>query len=601
MPSEIDALIAEELRHTPTIESDVPEDKHLKIEIDQEAPLEQWRFLPWHEKMSEPSRLAALRLNALGSLYFFGKVVLKMDRFVGHLHGKWAKSLEVADLRLVLEAPRDHLKTSLGSVTLPIWWALPFDSKEEDWMRALGYGDEWVRHMKRLHSVNNRTIIASQTEENIIKIGIRIDAQYKSNDLFRDVFHDLIPGTGANWNQSSMTHKRNSSSGEGTYDLISAGSALQSRHYDKAVEDDLFGEKALYSPSVAEQVIEWHQRLPGAFDTDKLAPGFRNLELIIGNRWGMYDFNGWIRENNPTFRFERHSALGGCCDEHPAGEPIFPEEFSAERLNDLRIRFGPRGFAAQYLNQPITEEECTFRDAWLGKIRLFQKECGIDVYGEPQKKTVIEHIPGKSGVVRQDIAVSDLDRILILDPNHGGETGRARHAAIVVGVRRQDGKKGQKELYLLESWAKAVSHDAMAAHVGQMALRWHANTFYVETIAGQDGWLRYFERDLYDKNPKMIVRALPKERGAGAKERRILSMSPLYERGQVHVRASGGGVEDFMQEYSMHPQAKTVDLLDCMGYLFNIVETAEVDMSRWKENYERDMDRRRRSVGKAGY
>lgn len=604
MQSGMDALIQEELRLTPAVGDEcdaIPEEQKNKFEIDEIQEPEEWKFLPWHDGMSDQARLLALRLNSLGSAYFFGKVVCGMDRFVAHLHGKWLKTLSDPALHLVLEAPRDHLKTSCGSVVLPMWWSLPFGSKEEDWMRALGYGDEWIRHMQRLHSVNNRTLIASQVEENIIKIGIRIDNQYKSNELFRDVFHDLIPGTGANWNQLSMTHKRSSHAGEGTYDLISAGSALQSRHYDKAVEDDLFGEKALYSPSVAEQVIEWHQRLPGAFDTDKLAPGFRNLELIIGNRWGMYDLNAWIRENNPTFRFETHSALGGCCKSHPSGAPIFPEEFSIERLNDLKIRFGVRSFSAHYLNQPITEEECSFREAWLGRIRLFHKEVGVDTVGKPQTRTVIEHLPGKSGIIRQDIPIGELDRILILDPNHGGETGRARHAAIVVGIRRQDGRKGQKEMYLLESWAKSVSHDAMASYVGQMAMRWHVNTFYVETIAGQDGWLRYFERDLYDKNPKMIVRALPKERGAGAKERRILSMSPLYERGQVHVRASGGGVEEFIQEYSFYPQAKTVDLLDCMGYLFNIVETAEVDMSRWKENFERDMDRRRRSVGRAGY
>ncbi len=573
-----------------------------KFEIEDNLPLEQWRFLPWHTGLSEGARLTALRLNSLGSAYFFGKVVCGMDRFVAHLHGEWLRTLSDPALHLVLESPRDHLKTSCGAVVLPMWWSLPFDAKEEDWMRALGYGDEWIRHMRRLHSVNNRTLIASQTEENVVKIGMRIENQYKSNNLFREVFHDLIPGTGANWNQLSMTHNRTSHAGEGTYDLLGAGSALQSRHYDRAVEDDLFGEKALYSPAVAEQVIEWHQRLPGAFDTDRLAPGMQNLELVIGNRWGMYDLNDWIRKNNPAFRFETHSALGGCCPRHPQGQPIFPEEFSVERLNALRVRFGARSFAAHYLNQPITEEECNFRESWLGRFHLFHKDMGMDTQGKPQQRTVIEHLPGKSGIVRQDLPVSELDRILILDPNHGGESGRSRHAAIVVGIRRQDGRKGQKEIYLLESWAKSVSHDAMASHVGQMALRWHVSTFYVEVIAGQDGWLRYFERDLYDKNPKLVVRELPKERGAGAKERRILSMSPLYERGQVLVRSSGGGVEDFMLEYTYYnPQAKNIDLLDCMGYLFNIVETAEVDMRKWRMNFERDMDRRRRSIGKAGY
>lgn len=198
----------------------------------------------------------------------------------------------------------------------------------------------------------------------------------------------------------------------------------------------------------------------------------------------------------------------------------------------------------------------------------------------------------------EDVPLADLKRVLILDPNHGGEKGRARHAAVVVGYRKHQGKN---EIYLLQSWAKAVSHDQMAGTVKKIAERWHVERVYVETIAGQDGWLLYFERELRESLPQTAVESCPKERGAGAKERRILSMSPLYERGQVWVRTAGDGVEDFMYEYEYHPNGTTVDLIDAMGYLFNIVETQQVDGALWQRQYNKDMEQRRRSIGRAGY
>jgi hypothetical protein len=267
-----------------------------------------------------------------------------------------------------------------------------------------------------------------------------------------------------------------------------------------------------------------------------------------------------------------------------------------EKLHELRVRFGIRNYSAHYLNQPVTEEECSFRKAWLRKYRLFRKQMGFKVDGTPIERTMLERIPSDSNSMLEDVPLSELTRVLILDPNHGGEKGRARHAAVVVGYRRFQGKK---EIYLLQAWAKAVSHDQMAGNVKKIAERWHVERVFVETIAGQDGWLLYFERELRASLPQTFVEACPKERGAGAKERRILSMSPLYERGQVWVPVTGA--EDFLHEYEYHPNGTTVDLIDAMGYLFNIVETQEVDGALWKRQFGMDMERRRRSIGSAGY
>lgn len=559
----------------------------------------QWKHLPWGKEVSPKARKTALRLNSLADPYFFAKVVLGQTRMVEHLHGNWLNRLSDPNLHLVLESPRDHLKTSCGTFALPIWWALPFEAREEDWMVELGYEDEWIRYMKRIHSRDLRITIAIETEPNAVKIGYRFDNAYQRNEMFRTVFSDLLPETGAVWNQLIKTHKRSKqSSGEGTFNFIGVGTALQSNHMDRAIQDDLFGEGALYSQSERDKTIEWHQKLAGTFDTDFGSETGMNLELVIGNRWAINDLNGWIRQNNPLFQFETHSAEGGCCERHPAGQPIFPEEFTMERLNHLKVRFGGKFYSSHYLNNPLSEDQCAFRKQWLRRFRTYQKEFGTDQSGTPLKKTYIELLPMDGQTVTEDFPVSTLERLLVLDPNHGGEKGKARHAAIVVGWRKHEGKK---QLFLLESWAAAVSHDRMIGEVVKLAERWHCQKLYVETIAGQDGWRFFFDRQMKDKMPSLMVDELPKERGAGAKERRILSMSPLYERGQVAVRNSGGGVEEFLKEFEYYPNGTTVDLIDCMGYLFNIVEQQTVDMGLWKAQYERDMERRRRSIGKAGY
>jgi len=46
---------------------------------------------------------------------------------------------------------------------MPMWWALPFNERDERLMRGLGYGDEWIAWMQRVHDQNTRTLIAMET------------------------------------------------------------------------------------------------------------------------------------------------------------------------------------------------------------------------------------------------------------------------------------------------------------------------------------------------------------------------------------------------------------------------------------------------------
>ena len=106
--------------------------------------------------------------------------------------------------------------------------------------------------------------------------------------------------------------------GEGTFDFIGVGGALQSRHYTGGIiQDDVVGKKAIESAVTMASTIDYHQLLMGAFENED--PDHEGDELVVGNRWGYHDLNSYIREHEPWFKVISHSALGGCCNLHPLG------------------------------------------------------------------------------------------------------------------------------------------------------------------------------------------------------------------------------------------------------------------------------------------
>jgi hypothetical protein len=105
----------------------------------------------------------AVRLNSLGSLFWFAKHTLGKNRLTT-LHTHLCKSLEVAQLFLVMEVPMSHFKTTLG-IALSIFWALPFTERDEEAMRKLGYKDAWIRWMKVAHDQNTRTLVTHEIAE----------------------------------------------------------------------------------------------------------------------------------------------------------------------------------------------------------------------------------------------------------------------------------------------------------------------------------------------------------------------------------------------------------------------------------------------------
>jgi hypothetical protein len=537
-----------------------------------------WEMLPVPEG-AEASLI--LRLNALGSLYFFEKFVLQKNRLVEHLHKPICETLERQNVNFLLELPRDHFKTTCVTEGLPIWWALPFDDRDEVAMRELGYDDEWIRWMRWAHNPGIRVLTISENIGNATRMGIRIDKHFDSNARFRELFPEILPTAKSVWNSESksITNTAFHSNGEGTFDYLGVGGALQSRHYERMIEDDLVGRSAAKSDALIEDVIEYHKLVEGAFD------GPERTQIVVGNRWSPFDLNGWIRDNDPDFVIESHSALGGCCALHPPGAPIFPEEFSIERLERIRRVQGPYLFSHQYLNQSMMADEIVFNKDWL---RFYSPKQATD----GSKRMHLTH-EVREGTVIKDIPASFLHRVMIVDPNHAGSEGRARHSIIIAGLAPETDNS-----YLLDIWAHSMSYDDLMTNVYKMAERWKMTEFWLETVAAQ----RYLKYHIEYRNKiekrQLRVRELKSERSKNAKWTRIDALAPVFEQGKFYVRRDQSAFLDEYYRYT-HSTRYPVDVLDCLGYYLQTVEPIRARDMMEKQRAHREKMHLKRNV--AGY
>lgn len=510
-----------------------------------------WSTIPIPDADQTDLFRMALRLNSLGSLYFFEKVVLQRGKLTEGLHRPILANLETNRPRYLLEMPRDHFKTVMVTEGRTMWRALPFNDADEAAMRELGYDNAWIAWMKSTHDPNRRVLTVSEILDNAIKIGYRLDWHYRENKLFRFVFADIIPDGKSIWTNESKTHKAGSRGpqGEGTYDYLGVGGALQSRHYTDVNEDDVVGKEALESKLVMEKTHDYHKLLIGAFESYKDASW-----TVVNNRWSPTDLSGWIRANQKEFYIESHSALGGCGDgctlDHPPGRPILPEEFTVETLAEIRRVQGPYFFSHQYLNLAVNPEECIFNKDWL---RYYQPVESPVKLGRHWLRHDV-----RTGETIKDLDPNTLIRSMVVDPNHAGSDGRARHAIIVTGFEPETDR-----IYLLDLWAESMSYDDLMSNIYRIADLWNLPEFHLETVAAQK-YLKYHieYRNKIEKR-RLAVRELKSEHSKNAKRTRIESLEPLFREGRFWVRQDQHA---FLNEYFEYPGGRTVDILDCLGY-----------------------------------
>jgi hypothetical protein len=263
--------------------------------------------------------------------------------------------------------------------------------------------------------------------------------------------------------------------------------------------------------------------------------------------------------------------LGGCCAAHSIGKPIFPTEFSIEKLERFRKRLGTYFFSCQFLNEPVNPEQVHFDTKYLRYYKFYKDSSfqrtevdGLTGQVKTFNKVMIQH-QVRDGQVVSDYNPSKLSRYMIIDPNHAGNDGRCRHAITVTGVLADP-----RRIYLLDVWAKACSLEEFIETIFNIALAWKVQNVYVETIAAQKYLFYHLNYIMPTKRLEnvffkiMRFKELKTPKTANAKKIRIESLGPIFERGEFWINEVGMG--EFLEEYKSYPAGKLKDVLDTLGY-----------------------------------
>jgi hypothetical protein len=451
-----------------------------------------------------------------------------------------------------------------------MWRTLPIAQEDIDGFYNLGYSQEFIRYMCQVHNPNGRWLTVSENITNASKLGSKIRWHFESNDIYRWLFPETLPDSSCTWSTYSLHTKRPGSSttashGEGTFDFLGVGGALQSRHYNGGIiQDDIVGRKAIESQSVMDKTIDYHRLVVGAYDHEDGNDHDGN-ELVIGNRWGYNELNTWIRENEPWFEVTSHSAEGGCCDEHPPGIPIFSEEYSMEKLARWKKRLGAFRYSCQFLNCPMAPEDADFHKEDLGWFSLKKRDDGY-VY--------IEH-EVRSGVVKTDIRRNRLAVAIITDPAHSQNAaqGRCRHAIMAVGV------SDDYDYYVLETWARSCNYTSYFSELYEFAKRWQTHNVGFETVCAQN-FAAYHVQQLNTTQPwKIKIIPLmgevegPDGQLTRKKTWRIRNIiQPISESGRLWFQRKQ---MDLITEFETFPKGKFVDQLDCLAYAPQVLKAPQ--------------------------
>ena len=227
------------------------------------------------------------------------------------------------------------------------------------------------------------------------------------------------------------------------------------------------------------------------------------------------------------------------------GRSIFPEKWDLEELAKIRVR-DETLFACNYLNDPSDEVTATFKESWL------------QYYDALDEHTF--RLTDGTGAKR-NYALDDLDRLIFVDPGGFGTRSvedRARAAVVVVGT------SSRGEHLLLALYSEKDTFLRAAEKVIEFAQRYGPRKVVVEQAGQQAAFIELLRRMLTDAG--VTVTLEPVKPGATAKEQRILTLEPLFQRGAVFV-GRGPAFHEFREQFRTCPRAARLDVLDALAYL----------------------------------
>lgn len=476
-----------------------------------------------------------LRLRAKTDLFFLATGCLEYDLLSVSLHGHYANWLREnwgERYRMTL-LPRDHYKSTVNTIADSVQMALP--------------GGEALPHPYCL-GPNIKLLLSHEVKESAARFLFEITQAFRAKPLMLALFPEMIPSRAQHrMNKVELELPRDKHHKEPTFDTLGMGGAAQGRHYNWLKLDDLVGEEARDSETVMKRGITWFDNINSLLTRLKI-DGWD----LTGTRWAATDTYSHaikqygvnkkksvlsVYDKSEVERIEDGQLIVYARGALENGLPIFPEEFLIEDLN--RIRKNPLVWAAQYANNPKSGELTKFKAHWLKRYNVGRGDRLI-VFDADGTRTV---------------RVSELDRLVMIDPSVGERGGSDPTGFIVTGTDKR------MNIYVLEAFNERMKPPELIDKMFELYVKWNPRLISIESVAFSAMLKYWFEQkcnslgifpSIYDYKP-----------GSNrSKAARIESLANYGAAGQLYILE---GMHQLRDEWDWFPLGDSDHLLDALA------------------------------------
>jgi predicted phage terminase large subunit-like protein len=267
------------------------------------------------------------RLYYLNDITAFCKDVLHLD--VAPCHAEWL-TIALGNKRSIILAPRDHGKSTMLSLAMPLWLIA--------------------------RDPNKLIINASNSQGQAEKFIRLITAHIERNETFREVFGNLKPQEPEKWTDKEIVVKRSIMSKDATLTAISTGSAALSFRADHIIADDVLDMDNVLTEGQRQKSKDWFFNIL----TNMLEPG--GSLTAVGTAWHPEDLYQDLL-HNPEYK--AGAKVYTAVQDWNKQEVLWPAKWPWEALMQRRAEIGSIAFERNFQNNPEVMLGHVFRLEWL--------------------------------------------------------------------------------------------------------------------------------------------------------------------------------------------------------------------------------------------
>lgn len=412
-----------------------------------------------------------------------------------------------------------------------------------------------------LNEPNARILIDSETFSKSKAFLREIQDHLITNDKYREVFksiHGMYPfdkrSNAKLWTDSEIILPcRNRPLKEPTISCAGIDVTKNGMHYDLVIGDDLHSEKNVTNTEQITQVIDHYKLVFSLLDPGKPL-------IIIGTRWHELDLYGHIIDfEKEDFNILKKSAY------NPDGSLFFPEVLNEEALDKIRKRQGASIFSKQYLNEPVSDENATF------------------------KREYIKRIPWEQVVGRP------INWYWLVDPSYTDPRGSGQYSDFAAFVLC--GMDYQRDLYVRYVIRQKMTYSQIIDTMFQMnsdpRFKDIRNPKWLLEVIGTKSLSYELSNEQRRRNTWLNVQEIKSRQDS--KEERIRGLAPFYESGHIFHIQECPQLEELEIELLQFPTGRHDDIIDDLA---NVLEVASPPAASQRR---RDRDDDPRSANRSAY